>query len=511
MDRLPPEIYDLIVSFIERRQGEENRGAVAHRDLPLNYPTIATISRRFQAAIERRTFRVLDLTTYTSELDEFERILTPERRDYLKTLRVTIHVPFNIRTPPIEYEKDNIRRVNSMVITRSMRQLFNIIATINQDNHMPPRINFDIRISDPPYYNPRDLVRSYSFSMIDLTSDAADFPSLPAVRSFTINNCYRIWHPRIASLLTAKMTNVIHVDWRTWFNKSSWGRYFRFDQIYRDGLVDAIRSTPLPASTKSFSCSFHPSNGHTAQKIPNFIGTENYDPVSCALRHLTRNCTSVTVKGPIHASFFDPPADVLGGDADCWKNLSDLTVNVKMKGPDGAWLFRQEDGSSTPDSPGSPTDHYRLPPGFGQTEEEDKEAQEYLDKHFQSFFGQGGEWPIPRSIPNDAAMNTLLTAMARGCSRLPNLQEFIFSARCDHNENWPFQVCFVASSHSFGSWDTIAAHGTGEWRVYMHMNRWRPTEATLEELRMIGRIRDGRDSEVCFLPWGIFVDFMLVC
>ncbi|KAI1460768.1 hypothetical protein F4805DRAFT_454213 [Annulohypoxylon moriforme] len=517
MDKLPQEIYDRIVSFIERRiddpnvPAEERRG----RDLAI-YPAVASVSRKFQAAVERLTFRVLHVTATESELNKLERSLTPQRCDYLRFLALCIVFPGHTERPLIQYERDDTRRANNESATQTLRRIFDILAVAyNRDNHTEPTLNLEISAPNTPRNLPskgnigqlQQEWRRSVFSLLDITGDAADFPNLPAVRTFALTNSFRSWDPRVALLLSTKVVNAIFTEWDRTYRTSFWGRYYRFDELYRNSLVNNIRSTPLPASVRVFSCKLPQVQVHNALHLPNFIGTENYDPVCCALRHYTRNCTHVRLEGPIHASLFDPPANVLGGDASCWNNLTELLVKVTMYGPDGVWLFKRWDGYDTPGSPpGTPTDHYRLPPGYGETEEELEEAERYLDNHSDAFFGSGSEHGPYRTIPNDTAMNALLTSFARGCSRLPSLKEAILTAVFDHPENSPVQVSCAASNHSFATWDEEFAEGTDTWRVFLYLNWWRPDEATVEEFKKIGRNKDGHDSQICYLPWGEYIE-----
>ncbi|KAI0595744.1 hypothetical protein F4775DRAFT_347129 [Biscogniauxia sp. FL1348] len=532
MDNWPQEIYDHIVSFAERRVGEADVPVWEHHHLPLAYPAIATVSRKFQVAVERFTFRRLRIHTTDPELDALERNLTSRRRGALRNLSLTIVLPSYPPAAYTEFETDRDRSANNEAVTATLARVFRILAAgDHQDSSATPALDLEIAGA----YSPPDRRQSpalppspspdgqfgirpdlygqrYAFSLLDLTPDVVDFPPLPCVRSFNISHETRTWNPRVAVLLTAKMVNAVRTDWDLSYITNSWGRYFRIDQLYRDGLVEGIKSSTLPARTTNFHCALKSPQASNVETLPRFTATESHDPVSCALRHLTRNCTQVSVAGPIHFSFFDPPAGVPGGDALCWQRLTELRVKVDMRGPDGSWLFRLEDNdaaaaAAAADASDSMTELQQLlPPGYGETEDEREEAEEYYDDHQDVVLSQQqqGELNHFRAIPDDVKMNALLTAMARACSRMPALQVAVLEAEYDNDDNWPFQVCFVAAHKSFGSWDAEYADGTGSWRVYLHVDEWRPAEATLEEFMMIGRARGGLESIVCFLPWGTF-------
>ncbi|KAI1490117.1 hypothetical protein F5X96DRAFT_637732 [Biscogniauxia mediterranea] len=534
MDNWPQEIYDHVVSFIERRVGESDVPVREHGRLPPAYPAIAVVSRKFQFAVERYTFRRLRIDTTDPELDQLERALTTSRRRRaLRSLSLTIVLPYYPSVSYTKFETDRDRSANNEAVTAALARVFRILAAgDSQDSSTAPTLDLEItgaysipdkrersNLSSSP--SPHDQFgdrpdlyeRRYTFSLLDLTPDVVDFPPLPCVRNFSFSHVDRIWNPRVAVLLTAKMVKATRADWDLSYVRNSYGRYIRVERLCRDGLVESIEYTTLPTATTNFRCELQSPEASILKILPKFVTAGSHDPVSCALRHLTRNCTQISVEGPIHFSFFDPPSGVLGGDALCWQHLAELRVKVDMRGPEGSWLFRLDDdnNATTTANASDPTTELQqlLPPGYGETEEEREESEEDYNDHYDIIFFQMEQQEqydnSERSVPDDVQMNTLLTAMARACSRLPALQVAVLEAEYDNDDNWPFQVCCVAADKRFGSWDTKYADGnTGSWRVYFHVGEWRPAEATLREFKMVGRARGGPESTVCFLPWGTF-------
>lgn len=86
----PQEIYDRIATYLGDI-GEIPGQSVPTAERASNRPVLATISQKWQRAIEGRLFRTLELRS--TELDEFERILTGTRRRYLRVLRYYIVLP----------------------------------------------------------------------------------------------------------------------------------------------------------------------------------------------------------------------------------------------------------------------------------------------------------------------------------------------------------------------------------------------------------------------------------
>ncbi|KAI4860906.1 hypothetical protein F4820DRAFT_85854 [Hypoxylon rubiginosum] len=503
MDKWPQELYDHVVSFVER---------VWHPTLPSAYPAIAAVSRKFQAAIERRSFHHLHIYTTKERLDRFKSILTPRRRNILRILTVSIILPSYPAKSFFKFETDEDRRANNKAATAAMGRLFRILAGNDSqyDESMTPVLDLKIR----GIYSPSDQLsverephrERYAFSLLDLTSEVSKFPPLPRVRSFCIcRTTKRAWNPRVAMSLTAKMVKATHVEWRFPCMRGyqeKWNAYPSLDRMFRDDLVDSIKSAELPASVTTFSCDLISPATKRYHALPRFVAPGEYDPVSCALRRLTRNCTDIFIDGPMHLSLFDPPAGVLSTSQPCWQDTTRLQVRVDMQAPDGSWLFQLENGVSTPNRPGSPTDLDRPPPGYWTTEEEREEAEEYYAEHLGNAIS-----PPPgldRKDPKDADMNALLAAFARACFHMPALQLAVLDACNDNDDGLPFRVSCVAPGNPYGSLDKKYANGSDSWRVYLHVDEWRPTEATMEEFKRIGRARNGENPKVCFLPWGIY-------
>ncbi|KAI4863999.1 hypothetical protein F4820DRAFT_425068 [Hypoxylon rubiginosum] len=514
MNKLPLELYDRIVQFVGRRVGEEFLPPWQHGTLPFALPAIAAVSRNFQQAVERLTFRNLKISTSPPDLDAFRRGLTPQRQRNLQ--RLTVHLWVDHPLPrtttgtnqPREFATGEERRAINESTTTQLREFFNIIAAW----HLPgPSLTLDV--TGPPLSR-NSLVEAYlRFSMLDVSSDLVDFPPFLMVKQLYVCSMSCHLHPHLAVSLTAKMPNASHVDWDlSTCHTTSWGLYHHMSRIWRDGLVRSIESTTLPPSVKKFSFNMLVPGTARFQILPNFIGSgSSPDPVSSALRKLTKNCTEVHIEGSMHASLFDPlavPGTAPHEAAPAWEKVTQLDVKASMCGPDGKWLFTLDpDDDAKPEEPPEGLDFDRLPPGHGTTDSELDEADEYYDEYREEIApdGDNPDGELFRTDVDDELMNPLLTAFARGCGRgnTPALRTATFLSDSFNAGNCPFQViCFAAGMEAPLEWDEIAGGDRDAWRVFFHVNDWRPREETLEEFRRIGRGRNGHDTVVCFLPWG---------
>ncbi|KAI0549784.1 hypothetical protein F4679DRAFT_251269 [Xylaria curta] len=516
MDKLSPEIFEHIISLIPRQFGEKDIPKWDPNTLPRALPSLATVSRRFQRAIEQRTFHSLNIEANGIELSEFERILGPEeRRSYVRRLVVNLPVPprpskattENERESESEfesqYETNQDRQAHKEVLTAPLRRLWNFLSTWNDD--ASKGIYLGLSADLPPDVPRKD--RPFTFSMLDLTADAESFPALPRIGEFSFDSYSRHWNPRVALILTSKMPKLERARWQLNGAAYDWGRYYSIDKIYRDELVQSIQTMHLPSSLKTFSCELkvpYYDYNHT-QPLPRFIENGAYDPVSCAIRQLTRLCTDISLEGPFHPSLFDPPsAEPALEEQPCWQHTTELNVKVQPCSPDGSWLLRPQVSQSR--LPEGLIDCTQLPPGYADTAEELEEAEDYCDDHEEIVMPPTVyEYSALPLIPDDERLNAMIVAFARCCARMPALK--IADVRFEDNgKDFPYQIVFIAAFYRVGCWDTDMANSADSCRIYLHFNDWRPTDATIAELENVGVKKYGQPSIIGYLDWGYFFE-----
>ena len=81
MDRLPHDIYEEICTYLDRTS--------------YNRPALATVSRQWQNAIERLTFKELRIDS--TEIDTFKRFLDGHRCRFLNRLKFLVVLPSYVR------------------------------------------------------------------------------------------------------------------------------------------------------------------------------------------------------------------------------------------------------------------------------------------------------------------------------------------------------------------------------------------------------------------------------
>ena len=204
MDRLPPEIIAYIASFLLRtledgkrkpllmlmaKQGYQIPGHETNP--PLVRPALATLSRRWQLAVESTTFREIRLSSV--DLDDFRRFFLAEsnrhRRPLLRTLLFTVLLPSRITAGApsddedslLPYETDLDRQKNDEAATKVIRALFDILSQWPAE----ATVGFSLSLQSPLESRYRNSDSShYSYTRL-LDNPSSPLPTLPCIKSFT--------------------------------------------------------------------------------------------------------------------------------------------------------------------------------------------------------------------------------------------------------------------------------------------------------------------------------------
>jgi hypothetical protein len=112
MNRLPQEIYDEIAAWDSK---------------PSNLTDLATISRPWQMAVERITFRQIYLKS--SDLDRFERIVRGRRRGFLGVILYSIVLPTHSEAVHGRREAKGHHQANYEAFLSAIHCLFSILKS----------------------------------------------------------------------------------------------------------------------------------------------------------------------------------------------------------------------------------------------------------------------------------------------------------------------------------------------------------------------------------------------
>ncbi|KAJ3576039.1 hypothetical protein NPX13_g3835 [Xylaria arbuscula] len=485
IEKLPPEIFDNVISLYRRWHKANNYPWRTGTMLRPTLPALATVSRKFQDAVERHTFATLLVDI---DFEDFERIMSFNRRSYVR------HITFVVRVISREdlreqgdrelgYDTYRDREVRNRAFTDSLRRVWDFVHKL--DASQP--IDLVLMVATNPDGPTGKIIPGKIvdiFSLLDLTTDAGNFPALPNVRTFRI--------------------------------------YHYSPLCFKDG-----------------------------QEIPKFIEYGTPDPVSCAVRALTSECTKIWLTGPFDASLFDPPSSVSGVEQrPCWQNVTMLCVKLDQYSPDGTWLYRQQEHRIPLRLPEGLVNCTQLPPAYTNTQESYTKAEEYYtdcmkrNLFLHHDFDNGSAYLSVGEVDDDdddnddetmlsgldnGKLNNMIVAFARCCMRMPALQVAAFSLPPqEEDRNTPFvadyelfQVICIAA-HWDCTWDSKMGNPSSTCKIYLYVDDWQPTSETMKELEKIGIEKYGQPSMICIntssrwryqsgwyqscftLPWAIF-------
>ncbi|KAM5346919.1 hypothetical protein ACJ41O_009924 [Fusarium nematophilum] len=451
MDHLPQEIHNeigaLFADLSETWRSVPRTGPASRRH------TLATVSRPWQEAIERQTFRRLRLRS--TDLDGFEKIVQGSRRRYLGTIFYTVVLPEYCADVRGQFERGPDRRANDEAFTKALDGLFQILKSWDDEiagREHPYCIELEIEaICSPsddksplaglrvPGYVPRleavepgdheearhrDLQdRRFQYSYLRLLRPA-ELPRVASIVSLTTRATKRILAPRTAVDIAAKLPNLRR---GSWFMNDTERRYPALRRSQRDGLANAVREA-LPGSSALQSLDIR-----MGQELlwnhawhPGDLTSENKagDPLCTAIREATggfKSLTSLAISGCLGRSLFWPgPSAPL--PQPFWQNLERLDLQFDMTTPSGGWYFKARTPAEHIDAPPASTDATALlPPGYGYSEEEDVVAAlQYSDSENER--RSGASMCLFRWVPDETTIVPLVEAFGRACAQMPALR-----------------------------------------------------------------------------------------
>ncbi|KAF2671100.1 hypothetical protein BT63DRAFT_423352 [Microthyrium microscopicum] len=367
MESLPQVIVDHIASYVEAR---DLTGIYAHdfRSRPSCLPNLATLSRKWQYAIERRTFRSMHPLT-SDELEEFERILGKyDRQSYLRRLYYTIYldsamsyrVPNNDMNGGVYVKKNESAEEqgrNNQSFSDAIHKLFaifkswedqsqgvvnlslslgNVLARDQIRTPNGPRPGYDelTGIKFQPRFE-KSLLRIVDLDKIPLVRGIVQFIAqqrVPRPIHFLVITDI------LSKLPDAHTVNTELRDEDVTHSNSRRRQRHALGFALQNGSFPALRTLKLhlknDVDTKQAS---RPTNLLT-DSVPVI------DPISEGLRHFSHQLTKLDFEGAIEATFFWTDSMFYSPDSH-WPNLQELIVRFLRETPSGGWYFKDRNRS----------------------------------------------------------------------------------------------------------------------------------------------------------------------
>ncbi|KAL9639076.1 MAG: hypothetical protein Q9204_001250 [Flavoplaca sp. TL-2023a] len=518
MDDLPQELIALIASFLERRVDYPEEDFPPPKPAASKLPPYAAISRKWQLAIEFRTFNSVHLRS--SKLYHRARTLTGHRWAFISALSFDVVLPEYDDHRCAKFETQEEMEANNQAFTNAMQALFHLLKSWEPESTHEQSRSIALAIS--AICSPMDKWRRpakkaeeddwnwgigkradlwehrYEHSLIRLV-EHVNLPSVAIISSLDIESDSRRLEPRSAALLATKFPQAHTVQFDLFDNQS---KHPNNNKSARYDFATAVCKLCRP-SLREFQLKYYlhdPSNHYFSP--PNILlpSESSVDHLSLALHTLSLSqnltylsldpvCISPSIYWP--SGLANPPS---------WPNLRHHFVEFQMTTPDGRWYFVRdpsapidddegEDDSSDPDAPPS-TDSDSVP-------DTNSEASKIPDTYRERREAvANGEYPVRkfRTLPDETLINPLLMAMARAAGQMPKLQTMALISTMRDRRRKVFCVSYVAKEvESPTEWDPGDVETP---RMDWSVGSWRPKDVILDVWR-----KEKGVSKIEFVEW----------
>lgn len=438
MQRLAQETCDLIALYIE----SQSQASSAH-----TLSALAATSRIWQKAVERTTFR--DLKLSSTDLGDFEKIVTGARRTYVRLVRYAIILPPYSTDLRQTFERPRDRDANDEACNEAIHGLLQTLRSWEQADDFERRGSITLELSDissptdhqPQYpwyqmsqeedetmYGPLGMRHLYSYVTLP---ESAQFPLVRSIRRLV----YRSPKPYARKLssqafieIASKLPCVTEVRGDFTFNEWSYPTIRRRN---RDDTTRAIQQHSLPESARDLSLVLDTwMIWNQTWQPPNLLQAGiDHDPLGSEVWNATRDkehLTSLHVAGVIDSNVMWPSSIRTSIPfKPFWQSLRSLRINFDLATPSGEWYFCAGDGPQG----GAPQDHgtstapleTARPPGYESTEAEDESAALRFSLSDKGEFCRDAV--LFRLVPNEPVLEPLIESFARACGQIPSLED----------------------------------------------------------------------------------------
>ncbi|KAI1505941.1 hypothetical protein F5X99DRAFT_175792 [Biscogniauxia marginata] len=337
MDNLPQEIVSIIVSFLPTP----------------GLSPFATLSTKWQEAVERRTFSRLAISSEDEEMQNFARTVTPTRRAHLRTLTFTVVVPFDEGGAKPRSQR---QARFSEAFTGAVQRLFQVLAGGDSDDGGAAGMTLELGwvTSARDYQDGREP--RYLRQRIGLVNGGRQLPVVKCVSRLVlcVDRAARRVAPHVAVDLAARLPclksiNVVATMEMGGMNEDEAAMHVD-DRL---ALADTLRETgflsDLPCREVSLSLEDQDPNVLGMKRrfvFPDCMNSLPYEPLGAAMRMWSQNLVALNLCGVFDGSLFWPgEADPLAMPEFPWPCLRKFNVRLGLSTPTGAWYFTLKPGT----------------------------------------------------------------------------------------------------------------------------------------------------------------------
>lgn len=477
MNSLPQEIFDTICADYFKDQLDKVQGVVPYNQLPVNRPLLATVSRKWQHAVERQSFARIYLKS--TDLEAFRQIVTGYRRRFVKWVRYTIILPDYDLDACTRFECETDRHLNNQSFTAAMAGIFRILHSWGPVSDVGGDYSIHFRLED--VYSPMDsnhrqsrypvqhessLGHAQTLDVLDIGVTARDMRNnrfiyshlhllhprdLPTVRSiitFSIDQKYprqRKIAPQTAIEILGKLPSLC--SW--WLNLSRPpASYPALCRASYYAFTQALERVSFPPSLAHVYLFMLPGMIENQSWQPSRLVPldERQDPVSRLLRMATADLPrlySLSLQGSIDPSFLWPHGQKFVKPF--WQNLRELQITFDLTTPFGEWYFQRDSRADIDAVPltNSPVSETQMPPGYGFSREENAAAALlFSTREHQSRTGAFPHYNKFRVRVDEQRIVPLIEAFCQACCQMPSLNRAFLMTRLFEPVEFRGAVCF---------------------------------------------------------------------
>ncbi|KAL4810227.1 hypothetical protein BDV18DRAFT_54824 [Aspergillus unguis] len=418
MESLSQEILDLIVLHLFEVPPTKDpipRDLVPVRDVA----QYATISRRWQVAVERYT--MADIKKYNSELDMFRQVFSfPRRRKYLRKLRYEIDLPTYSNNRIFCLERPRESRANNEAFTQGVLDLFDFMNSWETSG-----IELTITASSPmdlgrrpPELGPGLADERWAFEDKYLTLQD-DLPEVRSIKTLKIPNEARSLHPSAIGKIIASL---LGLEQLTMELKAPKTKRVDMQEEHRLCLAKALESPTLKKLRMlSIDIAQDIPRNHNFKNRPNDPNYPDGDALNVAIRKLAEShLTSLSLTGDwlVSPALFDGQKQ--------FPYLERVQIEGALITYDGRWHF-----NGNPDAVDASFEDTRN----DEDDMSDSDTNSSLNSEYADSLPEGreallnGDNPhhLWRTNPDPQMCDPLMKAMATAVLRMPSLQNLRFS------------------------------------------------------------------------------------
>ncbi|KAH6645273.1 hypothetical protein BKA67DRAFT_109150 [Truncatella angustata] len=488
MDQLPQELIELIVEFLSPDASlpdEDEDGWSPYSDSRKPESSLlpyATISRAWQAAIERQTFRSLKLNS--DEYPMLKNTLGPHRYRCLQRLVLTIILPSYDSVSATKVETQQDKDANDHAYSRAVHDIFDILRSLEvvdgKSRSLEFYINHPVSRSDVQYFMGRGTKGSdgqiyegrYFHSYIDLYN-IHRLPKLRDVTKFVMKMPktqlgHRMLYPRVPFQIASKMPNLeaLSVD-----ANDNERLYVDRRLKYRQDLAEHLQKLSLPKLRKADLHFLYTSPQDHYYMPPMINPTADFDLLSSVCQSFSQGLEELDLNGVLDVTLLRP---LEGFKTALWPRLEQLDIHFHQVRPAGGWYFTGDPPSWMP----GPT----------------PATEAIVDNPNEEFdFGQEmgligmQQTRYFRTTPDNDAITPLVEAFADAVAVMPKIRNAMLHSTLGEGNVTPewFVIAYVAPCRKPAACQG-ACYRLPERMLVTDLQGWVPADRVTNKLRNMG-------------------------